>query len=102
MDVFALIVIGSLLAALAFFFAVGFGTRNQPVSNVIDKKANEKWAAQALIEAGEVPQMVASANEYRRRKGLPELTSADFQQLAQEEQRIAIAQAKKHRRAARV
>jgi hypothetical protein len=71
------------------------------VSDVIDKKANERWAAQAMIEAGEVPQMVASANEYRRKKGLPELTAADFQRMAHEEQRVAISQAKKQRRAAR-
>ena len=90
------------MAAFVFFLAVGFGSRNEPISDVIDKRANERWAAQAMIEAGEVPQMVAAANEYRRKKGLPELSASDFRQMAQKDQRIAIQQAKKQRRAAAV
>ena len=100
MDVFALIVLGSLLMVGLAMFGLGFLSRNQPIADVVDKRANERWAAQAMIEAGEVPQMVASANEYRRKKGLPELTAEDFRQMAQKEQRIAIRQAKKQRRAA--
>jgi hypothetical protein len=97
-DVFALIVVGALAFAVLFLFGVGFISRNQPIGNVIDKKANERWATQANIEAGEIPQMVAAANEYRKKKGLPEVTAADFRQKAAEEQRILIEQAKKQSR----
>jgi hypothetical protein len=100
-DVFALIVIGGVALAVLFLLGVGFLARNQPISNVVDKKANERWATQAVIEAGEVPQMVESANEYRRKRGLPELTAADFEAKAAKEQRIVIDQAKQAKKKVR-
>jgi hypothetical protein len=98
MDVFALIVVLGLLGALLFLAWVGFMSRDQPIGDVIDKKANQRWATQAMIEAGEVPQMVEAANEYRRKQGLSELTVEDFRGMAQEQQRVAIEQAKKQQR----
>jgi acetyl-CoA acetyltransferase len=84
--------------AVLFLLGVGFVSRNEPIAEVVDKKANERWATQSVIEAGEVSQMVQSANEYRRKRGLPEVTEADFRAMAAEEQRRAIKQAKKQRR----
>jgi hypothetical protein len=98
MDAFTAIVIGGVVLMILFFLAVGFANRNKPVSEFLDKKANERWAEQAMIEEGETPQMVEAANEYRRRKGEPELTLTDFQGLANEEQRAVIEQAERHLR----
>jgi phosphopantetheine adenylyltransferase len=78
---------------------VAFATRHRPVSEFLDKKANERWAAQALIEESDTPQMVVSANDYRRKRGKPELTIDDFRALADEDQRVVIEQALKQRAA---
>jgi hypothetical protein len=38
-----------------------------------------EWAAQLDIEEHELPQMLAAANDYRRKRGLPEVTVAQLQ-----------------------
>jgi Na+-transporting methylmalonyl-CoA/oxaloacetate decarboxylase gamma subunit len=95
MDPFTLIVLGGIVLLVLFFLAVGFATRGRPVSEFLDKKANERWAAQAMIEESDTPQMVASANEYRRKRGKPELTVDDYRALANDDQRVVIQQALK-------
>jgi hypothetical protein len=95
MDAFTLIVLGSLVLGVLFLIAVGFGTRHRPVSEFLDKKANERVAAQAVIEESETPQMVDANNEYRRKRGEGDLTLEDFRARANANQRVSIERAKK-------
>ena len=96
-----MIVFGSLLLAVLFLLAVGFGTRKSHIGELLGKRANEHWADQSMIEEGEVTEMVRSANEYRRRRGLPELTVEDFKGQARADQQVLIEQAREHLRARR-
>ncbi len=94
-----MIAFGSLLFVVLFLLAVGFGTRKSHIGELLGKRANEHWADQSMIEEGEVTEMVRSANEYRRRRGLPDLTVEDFKGQARARQRVLIEQAKRQLRA---
>jgi hypothetical protein len=79
MDTFSAIVFGSILAAFLVFVLLGWLSRKQPAGEITDKEANSKLGAQAEIEARDVPEMVDAANRYRRKRGLPASSVADFQ-----------------------
>jgi len=100
MDTFTLIVVGGLVIVVGGFFLVGWIFRFQPVAEILDKRANERWAKQLEIEQGDIPQMIAASNEYRRKQGLPEVTEAEFKAKVREEQREILAQAGKQMGAA--
>jgi hypothetical protein len=100
-ETFTLIVFGSLLLVVLFLLAVGFGTRKRHIGELLGKRANEHWADQSIIEEGEVTEMVRSANEYRRKRGLPEMTVEDFKGQASADQQVLVEQAKKQLRTRR-
>jgi hypothetical protein len=101
MDTFTLIVVGGLVIVVGGFFLVAFVFRFQPVAEILDKRANERWAAQLKIEQSDIPQMVAASNEYRRKRGLPEVTEEEFRAKVGDEQRELLLQAGKQIRAER-
>jgi FtsZ-interacting cell division protein ZipA len=99
MDSFAAIVLGGVALMFLMFLGLGWASRNKPVAEFLDKRANERWAAQLHIEESEIPQMVAASNEYRRKRGLPEMTVEGFKAKVGEEQRGILAEATKQLRA---
>ena len=100
MDVFAAIVLGVLAAGVLWFVWAGWLARNRPIDEIIDRRRNEKWAAQLAVEEHELPQMLAAANDYRRKRGLPEVTAAELQAQVNKDLREQIAdQARKQRKA---
>jgi hypothetical protein len=99
MDAFAAITFGSLLAAFLVLLAIGHAWRGRPLDEITDRGAGEKWAAQARIEERDIPQMLAAANEYRSKRGMPELTPDEFGSKVEEEQRNLLRQAEKQLRA---
>jgi hypothetical protein len=99
MDAFAAITFGSLLLAFLVFLAIGHAWRGRPIEEITDRKAGEKWAAQMRVEERDIPQMLAAANEYRRKRGQPELTPEEFGAQVEEEQRELLHQAEKQIRA---
>lgn len=99
MDSFALIVFGSFIVILLVFLGLGWAWRDRPLAEITDKEANEKWAAQLEIEQQEVPQMVDAANDYRRKRGLPEVTADEYRAKIGDEQAAILDQANKQLRA---
>jgi hypothetical protein len=100
MDAFAAITFGGLVFAFLVFLAIGHAWRGRPIDEVTDRDANEKWAAQMRVEERDVPQMLAAANDYRRKRGMPELTPDEFRSRVEDEQRELLRQAEKQLRAA--
>jgi hypothetical protein len=100
MDAFAAITFGGLLLAFLAFLALGHVWRGRPLEEITDRKAGEKWAAQQRVEERDIPQMLTAANEYRRKRGLPELTPEEFGAQVEDEQRELLRQAEKQLRAA--
>jgi hypothetical protein len=95
MDPFTAITLGGVLVALVVFLALGHAWRGRPVEEITDRRANEKWAAQLRIEERDIPQMLTAANEYRRKRGLPEVTPKEFRAQVEHEQRELLRQAEK-------
>lgn len=97
MDPFVAITLGSLVAILAAFLVMGAYAPPRYVSDVLSRRDNERWATQLQVEAQDLPEMLASANSYRRGRGLPEVTIKHFQQKAARQQQVLIRQAELHR-----
>jgi hypothetical protein len=53
------------------------------------------------VEERDIPQMLAAANEYRRKRGQPEVTPEEFGAQVEDEQRQLLRQAEKQIRAKR-
>jgi hypothetical protein len=94
MDTFTAIVVAGIVVALAVFLGLGLLTRGRPLAEVTDRRANEKWATQLQIEQADLPQMLESANAYRRRRGLPEVTAEQLGAMVEAEQIELLRQAR--------
>jgi hypothetical protein len=95
MDPFAAITLGGLLLALLVFLGIGYAWRGRPVEEITDRKQNERWATQMKVEERDVPEMLAAANEYRRKRSMPEITPEEFSAKVEGEQRELLRQAEK-------
>jgi hypothetical protein len=100
MDLFAAIIFGGLLVVFLLFLVLGHVWRGRPLDEITDRETHEKWAAQMRVEEGDIPQMLTAANEYRRKRGLPERTPEEFESQVEDEQRKLLRQAEKQMRAA--
>ena len=92
MDTFSAIVLISLAAGLVWVVLVGWVSRDRPVGQLIDKCRDEQWSAQMDVEEHDLPQMVAAASDYRRKRGLSEVTLAEIQAQARQDLRNQIAE----------
>src|SRR4051794_40014413 len=101
LDSFTLIVLIGLVVVFGGFFLVGWLFRFRPIAELLDKRANERWAKQIEIEQTDIPQMLAASNAYRRNRGLREVTEDEFRSKVGEEQRELLEQADKQIRAER-
>ena len=95
MDTFSAIVFGGIVLAALTFLAIGYIWRGQPVEEITDRKRNERWATQMKIEERDIPQMLEAANEYRRKRGMREITAEEFGAQVEREQRSLLRQAEK-------
>jgi hypothetical protein len=87
---------------LLTFVGLGMAWRQRPLADLTDKHANKAIAAQANIEESDIPQMVSAANEYRRKRGRPEVTVADYRAAIGAEQAAILDEANKQLRAKRM
>lgn len=99
MDTFTGIVVVSLLLTLLTFLALGWIWRGRPAEEITDRKRYEKWGTQMAIEQRELPQMIAAANDYRRKRGKPEVSLEDFKHRIGDEQLRILEEADKQMRA---
>ncbi len=76
MDIFTVIVFGSIAAIFLIFLALGrwSGVR---ASDIAGRKQHKAWGAQAAIEDRDVGEMVEGQNVYRRRHGEDETTEGE-------------------------
>jgi hypothetical protein len=93
MDAFVLIVIGSVVAVVLVFLALGFWHPARAME-ITDQERQKRWATQAEIEERDVGQMVEGQNKYRRARGEEELTEERVQAAATKRQRESIDRAR--------
>ena len=57
-------------------------------ADLVDWKPTRSPELEAQLEVDDVQQMIAAQNEYRRRRGAPDLTEADANEMAREDEAI--------------
>ena len=57
-------------------------------ADLVDWKPTRSPEVEAQLEIDDVQQMIAAQNEYRRRRGAEELTEADANEMAREDEAI--------------
>jgi hypothetical protein len=57
-------------------------------ADLVDWKPTRSHEVEAQLEVDDVAQMIAAQNAYRRRRGAPELTENDAQDMAREDEAI--------------
>jgi hypothetical protein len=63
-------------------------TRDHSVADLLDWKPTRSPEVEAQNEIDDVQQMIDAQNEYRRRRGANEITEADVQRQAREDQAV--------------
>ena len=57
-------------------------------ADLLDWKPTRDYETEVQLEQDDIAQMLAAQNEYRKRRGAPELTELDAERMAQEDNRI--------------
>ena len=79
------------LGTLAFFVIVlVLLARAYPGSgaDLVDWKPTRSYETEVQLELDDVQQMLAAQNEMRRRRGKPDLTEADVERMAREDEQV--------------
>jgi hypothetical protein len=63
-------------------------TREHRVADLLDWKPTRSPEVEAQNEIDDVQQMIEAQNEYRRKRGAKEITEADAERLAREDQAV--------------
>jgi hypothetical protein len=64
--------------------------RNYPGTgaDLVDWRPTRDYETEFQLEQDDISQMIAAQNEYRRRRGAPELTVEDAERMGREDQRV--------------
>ncbi len=62
--------------------------RERSVADLLDWKPTRSYETEAMLEEQDVEQMIEAQNEYRRRRGAREITEADVQRQAAEDEQV--------------
>jgi hypothetical protein len=57
-------------------------------ADLVDWKPTRSPELEAELEVDDLEQMIEAQNKYRRRRGVPDLTEADAEQMAREDEAI--------------
>jgi hypothetical protein len=57
-------------------------------ADLVDWKPTRSPELEAQLEVDDLEQMIEAQNKYRRRRGVPDLTEADAEQMAREDEAI--------------
>ncbi|HEX2358935.1 MAG TPA: hypothetical protein VHH72_03875 [Solirubrobacterales bacterium] len=85
---FILLTIGLLAVLVAIMIGLNRAFRDHSVADLLDWKPTRSPEVEAQNEVDDVQQMIAAQNEYRRKRGAREITEADVQRQAAEDQRV--------------
>src|ERR687887_1783340 len=85
---FILATVGLLVLLFLIMFALARAFEGNSVAEIIDWKPTRSPEVEAQNEVDDVRQMIEAQNEYRRRRGAPEITEDDVERQAREDQAI--------------
>ena len=78
--------LGLLVLLFLIMFALARAFDQNSVAEIIDWKPTRSPEVEAQNEIDDVRQMIEAQNEYRRRRGAPEITEDDVERQAREDQ----------------
>ncbi|MDP9228958.1 MAG: hypothetical protein M3M99_07855 [Actinomycetota bacterium] len=87
MDFVALTIV---LLGVGVLVLIGLGRAFQghSVADLLDWKPTRSYETEAQLELDDVQQMIEAQNEYRRKRGAKEITEADVQRQAHEDEAV--------------
>jgi hypothetical protein len=94
-DLFTLVVFSSIALGVLLFVGLGWLWRGRPAEDITDKGRYERIAIQMEIEESEIPLMLKAANEYRRKRGKPQISRDDYEGGIELEQLQILTEAQK-------
>ena len=86
--VFVLATIGMLVLLFLILVALARAFESHSVADLIDWKPTRSPEVEAQNEVDDVRQMIEAQNELRRKRGAKEITEADVQRQAMEDQKM--------------
>src|SRR4051794_26363614 len=84
--VLVLATIGLLVLLFVIMYVLARAFEQNRVAEIIDWKPTRSPEVEAQNEVDDVRQMIEAQNEYRRKRGAPEITEEDVERQAREDQ----------------
>jgi hypothetical protein len=85
---FIALTIGLLVLLFLIMVVLARAFERNSVADIIDWKPTRSPEVEAQNEIDDVRQMIEAHNEYRRKRGAPEITEVDVERQAREDQAI--------------
>jgi hypothetical protein len=86
--VFIALTLGLLVLLFLIMVVLARAFERNSVADIIDWKPTRSPEVEAQNEVDDVRQMIEAQNEYRRKRGAPEITEEDVERQAREDQAI--------------
>lgn len=83
-----LVTIGLLIVLAGLVWITAWMFRDYPASELLDWKPTRSPEVEAQNEVDDVQQMIDAQNEYRRRRGKKDITEADVEAQAREDEAV--------------
>ena len=94
-SLFVVVVFSSIALVVLLLVGLGWLWRGRSADEITDKGRYERIAIQMEIEESEIPLMLAAANEYRRKRGIPQISRDDYESGIELEQLQILTEAQK-------
>ena len=85
---FILLTLGLLALLFVIMMVLGRAFQGHSVADLLDWKPTRSYEVEAQLEVDDVEQMVAAQNELRRKRGAKEITEADAERMAREDEAV--------------
>ncbi len=87
-DPFIPLTLGLVVLLVLVMIGLARAFQEQRVSDFLDWKPTRSYETEVELEQDDVAQMIAAQNEYRRKRGAPEITAEDAERAAREDEQV--------------
>jgi len=88
MDALVPLTLGLVVLLVLVMFGLARAFQNTGVDEILDWKPTRDYETEVTLEQDDMAQMIEAQNEYRRKRGAPEITEEDAQRKAAEDERV--------------
>ncbi len=88
MDPFIPLTLGMLVVLVLVMIGLARAFQGNRVADFLDWKPTRSYETEIELEQDDVQQMIEAQNEYRRKRGAPEITEADAERQAAEDEKV--------------